>query len=81
PEVLEELQRQLGHLEEYEPKAIFQSVKAVQKETGHKGKKLFMPVRVAATGQMHGPELPKALYLLGKETVLNRLRDALRQLA
>ncbi|HET7628965.1 MAG TPA: glutamate--tRNA ligase [Bacillales bacterium] len=80
PEVLEELDRQLEALAAYEPKAIFQAVKAVQKETGHKGKKLFMPVRVAATGQTHGPELPKALYLLGKDTVSKRLREALAQL-
>lgn len=81
PEVLSELNRQLVQLEEYEPKAIFQAVKAVQKETGHKGKKLFMPIRVAATGQMHGPELPKALYLLGKEVVSSRLNDGLNQIS
>ncbi|HET7579158.1 MAG TPA: glutamate--tRNA ligase [Bacillales bacterium] len=81
PEVLRELNRQLDELEDYEPKAIFQAVKAVQKETGHKGKKLFMPIRVAATGQMHGPELPKTLHLLGKDVVSERLRDALNQIA
>ncbi|HET7657429.1 MAG TPA: glutamate--tRNA ligase [Bacillales bacterium] len=81
PEVLKELNHQLDQLEDYEPKAIFQAVKAVQKETGHKGKKLFMPIRVAATGQMHGPELPKALYLLGKEVVSERLSDVLSQIS
>lgn len=80
PEVLQELNRQLDELEDYEPKAIFQAVKAVQKETGHKGKKLFMPIRVAATGQMHGPELPKTLHLLGKDVVSKRLSDALNQI-
>lgn len=80
PEVLSELNRQLAELEVYEPKAIFQAVKAVQKETGHKGKKLFMPIRVAATGQMHGPELPKALYLLGEEVVSERLNDVLKRI-
>ncbi|HET7521730.1 MAG TPA: glutamate--tRNA ligase [Bacillales bacterium] len=80
PDVLRELTRQLKSLEDYEPKAIFRAVKAVQKETGHKGKKLFMPIRVAATGQMHGPELPKTLYLLGKDAVIKRLDDALSQI-
>ncbi len=37
-----------------------------------KGKDLFMPVRIATTGVMHGPDLPKALALLGKERVLNK---------
>ena len=36
-----------------------------------------MPIRVATTGQLHGPELPNAIYLLGKETVLTRLDDVL----
>ncbi|MFP3326256.1 hypothetical protein R0K05_24705, partial [Planococcus sp. SIMBA_160] len=42
---------------------------------GHKGKKLFMPIRVAVTGQTHGPELPQSIELLGKETVLNRIKQ------
>ena len=33
-----------------------------------------MPIRIATTGQMHGPELPNTIHLLGKETVLNRLK-------
>ncbi len=34
-----------------------------------------MPIRVATTGETHGPELPKAISLLGKETVLARLES------
>lgn len=34
---------------------------------------LFMPCRIATTGQMHGPDLPKALALLGKDTVISRI--------
>ncbi|MCH8287125.1 hypothetical protein IIB79_11480 [candidate division KSB1 bacterium] len=45
---------------------IFQAImKKIQEETGIKGKDLWMPVRVAMTGQMHGPELPKILEILG----------------
>ncbi|KGP72513.1 glutamate--tRNA ligase [Pontibacillus yanchengensis] len=80
PEVLETLSTKLDELEVFEPAAIKAAVKAVQKETGHKGKKLFMPVRVATTGQTHGPELPNAIYLLGKETVQVRLTSAVQQL-
>ncbi|MFN2238506.1 MAG: glutamate--tRNA ligase [Thermoanaerobaculia bacterium] len=32
--------------------------------TGAKGKKLFMPVRIATTGSLHGPELARVLPLL-----------------
>ena len=51
--------------------------KALQKETGFKGKKLFMPVRVAVTGQCHGPELDKTFLLLGREKLLARLEHVL----
>lgn len=37
------------------------------------GKMLFMPIRIAISGVMHGPELDDTIYLLGKEKVINRL--------
>lgn len=33
-----------------------------------------MPIRVAVTGQMHGPELPNTIEVLGKDKVLSRLK-------
>ena len=39
-----------------------------------KGKQLFMPIRVAVTGQTHGPELPNTIALLGRDKVLSRLK-------
>jgi glutamyl/glutaminyl-tRNA synthetase len=48
--------------------------KAVQKATGAKGKELYMPVRIAVTGKLHGPELAKALPVLGPEECLSRIR-------
>jgi nondiscriminating glutamyl-tRNA synthetase len=61
------------------------NIQAVMKETGKetkaKGKLLFMPCRIATTAQMHGPELPKMLELLGKEEVLRRLSITLELLA
>jgi len=38
-----------------------------------KGKMLYMPIRIALTHQMHGPELPNTIHLLGKDEVLKRL--------
>jgi nondiscriminating glutamyl-tRNA synthetase len=52
--------------------------KALQKETGIKGKQLYMPIRVAVTGQCHGPDLVRTFILLGKERLLERLRHVLR---
>ncbi|KAB2489861.1 glutamate--tRNA ligase [Priestia endophytica] len=78
PEVMKAFAQEINSLEDFEPASIKSSIKAVQKATGHKGKKLFMPIRVATTGQTHGPELPQAIALLGKETVLARLERAVK---
>ena len=75
PEVLSVFAAKLEELEEFTPELIKASIKAVQKETGHKGKKLFMPIRVAVTGQTHGPELPQAIELIGRETAVRRLKS------
>ncbi|UOY91456.1 glutamate--tRNA ligase [Ectobacillus sp. JY-23] len=78
PEVLEAFAAELESLEEFTAQAVQTSIKAVQKKTGQKGKKLFMPIRVATTGQTHGPDLPKAIALLGKQKVLSRISKAIR---
>ncbi|WP_347321532.1 glutamate--tRNA ligase [Rossellomorea sp. RS05] len=77
PEVLRAFLEEIEALENYEAAEIKKSIKNVQKSTGHKGKKLFMPIRVAVTGQTHGPELPNAIELLGKEKVKLRLQGLL----
>lgn len=47
--------------------------KEIQKETGYKGKNLFMPIRVVLTGKTHGPELVEIIEIVGKENILKRL--------
>lgn len=79
-EVLQVFTDKLIHLDVFDQANIKEQIKATQKETRHRGKKLFMPIRVATTGQTHGPELPKAIELLGKETVLTRLDQVLNEL-
>ena len=73
PEVLTAFLHEIENLEPFTAEEIKKAVKAVQKSTGHKGKKLFMPLRVATTGQMHGPDLMKTIELLGKEKVKSRV--------
>lgn len=53
-------------------------IKEVQKETGHKGKALFMPIRVALTGQMHGRDLNATIALLGRDRVIERLKSQIK---
>lgn len=47
---------------------------AVKAETGAKGKALFQPLRLALTGQTHGPEMAALIPLIGRERILARLR-------
>jgi glutamyl-tRNA synthetase len=46
---------------------------AVKAETGAKGKALFQPLRLALTGEQHGPELKALLPLIGREQAQARL--------
>ncbi|MFO1442040.1 glutamate--tRNA ligase [Bacillus sp. Bva_UNVM-123] len=77
PEVLAAFLAEIEQLAEFKADEIKAAMKAVQKSTGHKGKNLFMPIRVAITGQTHGPDLPQAIALFGKEKVKNRLASIL----
>ncbi|HHT38268.1 MAG TPA: glutamate--tRNA ligase [Mollicutes bacterium] len=52
---------------------IVTAINNTKEKTGAKGKLLYMPIRIKVSGQMHGPELPDTIYLLGKETVIKRL--------
>lgn len=75
--VLAEFKTQLQSLDQFSAEDIKAATKATQKATGQKGKLLFMPIRVATTGQVHGPDLPQAISLIGKETVMKRLEKLL----
>lgn len=76
-EVLSAFLSEIDQLNDFKAEEIKAAMKAVQKATGHKGKKLFMPIRVAITGQTHGPDLPQAIELFGKEKVKTRLMSIL----
>jgi nondiscriminating glutamyl-tRNA synthetase len=62
------------------PEDISPIGKAVQKAAGVKGQDLYMPIRVAVTGRLHGPELAKALPLLGKAECLRRIERVLEKM-
>lgn len=55
-------------------------LKEVSKETGAKGKQVFMPVRVALTGSTHGPALDQVMVILGKDKICSRLDRALSRI-
>lgn len=77
PAVLASMKAKLAELSEVDFVAenIKPLTKLVQQETGAKGKALFMPIRIAVSGQMHGPELPLLIEVLGKEKVLKHIEQ------
>ncbi len=48
-------------------------IEALKANSGRKGKDLFLPLRLALTGQAHGPEMAALLPLIGREEALRRL--------
>jgi nondiscriminating glutamyl-tRNA synthetase len=81
PQVMESFLAKVQESDTLEPDDVKAMLKAVQKETGQKGKNLFMPVRVAATGQVHGPDLLVSIALLGKERVVSRLENVIKKIS
>ncbi|GAA0106871.1 glutamate--tRNA ligase [Paraclostridium sordellii] len=74
PTLINALEEKIGAADEINEEAFKAMLKEIQKEHGIKGKNLFMGTRVILTGQMHGPDLPKAAAVIGKDTCLNRIK-------
>ncbi|PJA54214.1 MAG: hypothetical protein CO167_05045, partial [Candidatus Marinimicrobia bacterium CG_4_9_14_3_um_filter_48_9] len=51
-------------------------MKQIQNQTGVRGKNLWMPVRVALTGKIHGPELGKIAEIYGNDKFRQRMQKA-----
>ena len=51
-------------------------IDALKAATGRKGRSLFLPLRLALTGEDHGPELRDLLPLMGRDRAAERLRLA-----
>lgn len=71
-----------GHLDvsDFQVEAIEEAIKQSGLDTETKGKELFMGLRIATTGDMHGPSLPASLALLGKKEVIKRLKHTIDKL-
>ncbi len=50
---------------------------ALKEASGKKGKGLFLPLRIALTGQSHGPEMSKVVSFLGEDGVQARINGVL----
>ena len=72
-DVILAFQNELNAVSEFNEEAIKVMINNVKLQTSKKGKELFMPIRIASTWMMHGPELAKMIYLTNKENVLSNI--------
>lgn len=71
---LKVFEKEIEDIKEWSVENINDAIMLTKEKASVKGKMLYMPIRIKTTGQMHGPELPDTIFLLGKELVLNRLK-------
>ncbi len=64
----------ISQLEYMQADEIKNIIKTCGKELNIKGAALFMPLRIALTGSQHGPDIHKLAALMGKKTILARLK-------
>ena len=79
--VIEEFKKQLNAIPRFTAVQVMNAIQATRHETGVKGRKLFMPIRIAATRSMVGPGIGEAIELMGKEKVNKHIDLTLKQLS
>ena len=70
------LEREVMAVDEVDADLAAGLMKTIQKETGIKGKNLYMPVRGAMIGNVHGPDMTEVFLMLGKDKILKRIEKA-----
>lgn len=80
PDVLALFRQKILQAEELTVESTKGVLKSITKELKLGGKLVYMPIRIALTGQMHGPEIYHIIPLLGKENVFARLDVAINRL-
>ncbi len=79
PTVMNMLFEQLEQMAEVDAASVKSTFKMIQKTTKLGGKNVYMPIRVALTGNQHGPELTEIIPLLGRERAAKRIHGSLEK--
>ena len=66
---------------EFKHDPLDQALRAAAQELGVKAGQMFQPIRVAVCGRKNAPGLFETLEVLGKETTLDRITNAIKLLA
>ena len=73
-DVIKSFRDEVLNINEWNIENINNAINNVKNNLGVKGKLLYMPIRIKASGFMHGPELADTLYLIGKDVIVERLK-------
>ncbi|MFD1418953.1 glutamate--tRNA ligase [Companilactobacillus keshanensis] len=77
---IEDLRTKLEKLDRFTASRIMAAIQSVRADTGVKGRKLYMPARIAATRTMHGPAIAEAIELVGRKKALTNIDTTLSQM-
>lgn len=75
--IIKSFAEKLSDLDTFNESSIKDVFSNLMKESGIKGKSAFEPVRIALTGEIHGPGLYTLIELFGKEKTIQRLKSSL----
>jgi nondiscriminating glutamyl-tRNA synthetase len=78
--VLTEFVNRAEKLPVFDAYQIQKTIKSIQKDTKIRGRALYMPLRIAATHEMHGPQLPESMELLGRKATLRNIQATIETL-
>lgn len=67
--------------EEFVAENVRPLMNEIRDEHDIRGRQLFMPIRIAVSGVMSGPEVPDLIELLGKEKVLDHIHQVEQQIS
>jgi nondiscriminating glutamyl-tRNA synthetase len=73
--------QECSSLKTMDGKQFKETMKLIQKQHSIKGKLLWMPIRLALTGELHGPDLASIAAFLDIEEIIHRTRQALQWLS
>jgi glutamyl-tRNA synthetase len=77
--VLKRAQEVLAHIE-FKHDPLDQALRAAAQELGVKAGQMFQPIRVAVCGRKNAPPLFETLEVLGRDTTLLRIEQAIRRI-
>ncbi|WP_461225688.1 glutamate--tRNA ligase [Lacticaseibacillus suihuaensis] len=78
--VIKAVAEKLHHLDTFAAYFVNELVNSVRLSSGVKGRKLYMPIRIATTRHMHGPQLAETIELMGRDKVLANIDKTIAEM-